>query len=296
MRRILVFGAGGQLGQEIVARSGAFPAQIAARSRGETDIADRASVAAALDQIRPDVVVNAGAYTKVDKAESDRDEAHRSNVLGPGIVAEECAQRDVPLIHFSTDYVFDGGKQGAYCEDDPLSPLGVYGATKAEGEDAIRQAAERHIILRTSWVYGVYGANFLKTILRLAKERDELRIVDDQYGCPTSTADLAEAALRLAALPEHRWGTYHFAGSGATTWHGFAREIVDRQAAFTGRRPPVSPITTADYPTPARRPANSELDSDLFHASFGWRALPWQERVREAVQTLCGQFGRSTSP
>ena len=195
----------------------------------------------------------------------------------------------IPLLHVSTDYVFDGTKATAYVEDDPIAPLGVYGRSKAEGEAAVRRVLEHHVILRTSWVYGVYGANFLKTVLRLARERDELRIVADQRGCPTGTADIAEAILAIApplARREPVWGTYHFAGQGVTTWHGFASEIVDAQAADHQPAPAVVPISTAEYPTAAQRPANSELDSSRFAATFGIKAKDWRERTRQVTAAL----------
>jgi dTDP-4-dehydrorhamnose reductase len=184
----------------------------------------------------------------------------------------------VALIHISTDYVFDGAKTGPYVETDLVGPLGVYGATKAAGEEAVRQALKQHIILRTSWVYGEYGANFLKTVVRLAQDRDELRIVADQRGRPTSSRDIASALLRLA--PRLRagadiWGTYHFAGAGETTWHEFACRIVAAQAALTGRTPRVEAIAGSDYPTAARRPANSVLNCDRFERVFGFGGRPW---------------------
>jgi dTDP-4-dehydrorhamnose reductase len=290
MVALLVFGADGQLGQEISATAAAQGLALAAVSHRDADIADASAVGAAIARAAPQVVVNAAAYTKVDQAESAVAEAFRANEAGAGAVATACAAAKVPLIHISTDYVFDGTKSGAYREDDPIAPLGIYGRSKAAGETAVRASLSQHLILRTSWVYGRYGANFLKTMLRLAKERDELTIVADQRGCPTGTADLAAAILRIAPRlgvgEPALWGTYHFAGIGVTTWHGFASEVVDAQARFTGRRPRVAAITTAQYPTPARRPANSELDTSKFTATFGFRAAPWQERARSVVEAL----------
>jgi len=288
---ILVFGSGGQLGQEILlaARSRAIP--VTGVTRAEADVADAAAVEAALTAARPNLVVNAGAYTKVDKAETDEAEAFRANATGPGILGRACAAAGVPLVHVSTDYVFDGSQPGAYRESDPIAPLGVYGRSKAAGEAALREACDRHLILRTSWVYGIHGANFLKTMLRLAADRDELRVVADQRGCPTSTLDLADAILHAATRirdGQTDFGTYHLAGQGVTTWHGFASRIVEAQAPLTGRTPLVVPITTPEYPTPARRPANSELDSSLFARTFGYTAKPWEERTDEAVKTLVG--------
>jgi dTDP-4-dehydrorhamnose reductase len=286
---IVVFGAGGQLGQELVACAGARSIALQALARDQVDISDEAAVLDALARLRPQVVVNAAAYTKVDKAESEPEAAWRANVAGPDLLARATHSVGAALIHISTDYVFDGSKSGAYVETDPITPLGVYGRTKAEGEQAVRAQQPRHIILRTSWVYGAYGHNILKTVLRLAAEREELRFVADQRGCPTATRDLAEAILGIAprlAADEPLYGTYHFAGTGVTTWHGFVERVVAAQAPLTGRRPVVVPITTADYPTPAWRPVNSELDSGLFAATFGIRAQRWEERVDETVATL----------
>jgi dTDP-4-dehydrorhamnose reductase len=293
MRRpILVFGAGGQLGQELMAQASAAPAgrDIAGLTRLEADICDALALARQIDAIRPRLIVNAAAYTAVDKAESEPEAAWRVNVTGAACLARAAAAAAVPLIHLSSDYVFDGGQPGAYRESDALAPLGVYGRTKAEGEAQVRAAAPRHIILRTAWVYGRYGHNFLKTMLRLARERPHLRVVADQYGCPTATRDLAEAIFaidrRLAHGDDNAWGTYHFAGTGATSWHGFAAAIVAAQARWTGLHPPVAAIATEDYPTPARRPLNSQLDSTGFAAAFGYRAAPWRARVVEVVEAL----------
>lgn len=286
---ILLFGAGGQLGQELFARATFRSVPLQALTRAEIDIADEAAIRGAIARARPSVIVNAAAYTKVDKAESEPDAARRANAIAPALLARAARAADAALVHISTDYVFDGSKTGAYTEADPVSPLGVYGRSKAEGEDAVRAALPRHLIVRTSWVYGAYGHNILKTVLRLAAERDELRFVADQRGCPTSTHDLAEAILGIAprlAAREPLSGTYHFAGTGATTWHGFVERVVAAQAAFTGRRPRVIPITTADYPTPAHRPANSELASGLFAATFGIRAEPWERQVEATVTQL----------
>jgi dTDP-4-dehydrorhamnose reductase len=293
---ILVFGSGGQLGQELTASTRTSGTPLIGLSRAEVDIADQASVRRAISGIKPRVVINAGAYTKVDRAETEAEEAVRANATGPEVLARACATAGLPLIHVSTDYVFDGSKPDAYRESDPIAPLGVYGRSKATGEEAIRAALPQHVIVRTAWVYGVYGANFLKTILRLAGERDELRIVADQHGCPTATADLAAALLAAAqTLSKGRgaYGTYHFAGSGVTTWHGFAQRIVDAQKPLTGRAPAVVPISTQDYPTPARRPVNSALDSSLFGQTFGITARPWEQAADEAVQRL---FAHPSTP
>lgn len=284
---ILVFGRG-QVGEALAEQAAATGLPATVLSHGEADIADPVDVADAIDRTRPAFLVNAAAYTAVDKAESEPGAAHRANAEGPRVIAEAAARRGVPLLHISTDYVFDGTKVGAYVEDDPTAPLGVYGDTKLAGEKAVRATLPEHVILRTAWVYGRHGRNFLKTMMKLAGERPELRVVADQRGSPTSADDIAAAILRVAAAKEGsaRWGTYHFAGTGETTWHGFAARIVAEQAAVTGKRPEVVPITTAEYPTPARRPANSVLDSGRFAAAFGYRARPWEAETRRIVQAL----------
>jgi dTDP-4-dehydrorhamnose reductase len=286
---ILLFGGNGQLGRELTALATARSVPLRALSHAEADIADTKAVAEAIAVTRPSVVVNAAAYTRVDRAESEPAAATRANAAGPAVLSAACAGARLPLVHVSTDYVFDGRKNGPYVENDPVAPLGVYGRTKAEGEAAVRRVLTEHLILRTSWVYGVYGHNILKTVLRLAQEHVELRFVADQRGCPTSTADIADAILcaapRLVAGQRVR-GNYHFAGTGATTWYDFACHVVATQAELTGRRPHVVPITTGEYPTPARRPANSELDSTRFAEAFGLRAEHWESRVEDAVQTL----------
>jgi len=294
---ILVFGGNGQLGRELARAGAAAGVPLVAMSRSEADIADAAAVRRALATHKPQLVVNAAAYTKVDLAETEVQAARQGNEIGPTLLAEACAELSLPLIHISTDYVFDGTKAGPYVESDPVAPTGSYGRSKAAGEAAVRAASLRHVIIRTAWVYGAFGNNFLKTMLRLAASRDELRVVADQRGCPTSTADLADAILsiapRLIAGPDV-WGTYHFAGSGVTTWHGFATRIVAAQAPLTGRNPRVTPITTAEYPTPARRPANSALDCEKFARVFGIRARPWEDETDRITRAVVGaQLGKA---
>lgn len=287
--KLLVLGAQGQLGQELAALCAMRGIAARLMTRRECDVADASQILAALESTRPSVVVNAAAYTKVDQAEKEISLAQRANCEGPAILAEASANLGVPLIHVSTDYVFDGSKSSAYVETDPVMPLGVYGLSKEAGERAIRVVQNRHIIVRTAWVYGTYGRNFLKTMLDLAATREGWGVVNDQVGNPTGTADLAVALLAAAEKTSRDsscWGTYHFAGQGDATWFEFAEEIVAAQAAFTGRRPALRAIATEDYPTPARRPRNSRLNSDLFASVFGVRALPWRERTRDVVKTI----------
>ncbi len=291
---LLVFGAAGQVGQELLALAAARDVPASGVTRVEADITDAEAVTALLAARRPRLIVNAAAYTAVDRAESEPDAAEAGNATGPAVLARAADAAGVALLHLSTDYVFDGSKPGPYTEDDPIAPLGVYGRTKAEGEARVRAAARRHVILRTAWVYGAYGSNFLKTMLRLAGERDRLRVVGDQLGCPTATIDIAEAILavdRTLADGGQGYGTFHFAGTGDTSWHGLAEAIVRAQAPRTGRHPPVEAITTAEYPTPARRPANSRLASRRFADVHGYRAAPWPDRVEEIVARLvCGKM------
>jgi dTDP-4-dehydrorhamnose reductase len=286
---ILVFGSGGQLGQELARMAAPREIALTALTHAQTDVSNRSAVAAALTEYRPSLVVNAAAYTKVDRAETETCAALRGNARGPAVLASACAGAEVPLVHISTDYVFDGTQARAYLESDPINPINAYGHSKAVGEAAVRRHQPRHVILRTSWLYGEFGQNFLKTIVRLAQEREELRVVTDQRGSPTSTRDLADAILRMVprlAAGEEVWDTYHFTGSGVTTWHGFASCIVAAQAPLTGRKPTVSAITTAEFPTQARRPAHCELDCSRFERTFGFRARPWAEETTEITQAV----------
>jgi len=286
---ILLFGGNGQLGQEMTRASAARAMPLVALSRAQADVTDRAAVGAAIKRHGSSLVVNAASYTKVDLAEIEIEATRQANEVGPAIVGAACAAAGVPLIHISTDYVFDGSKPGPYVEDDPIAPINSYGRSKAAGEQAVRETVPRHLIIRTSWIYGEFGQNFLKTMLQLAATRDELRVVADQRGCPTSTPDLAGAILTIVPRmlrDEKIRGTYHFAGSGVTTWHGFASRIVAAQAPLTGRTPRVTPITTAEFPTAARRPANSELDCSRFEGVFGFRGRPWTTETDTITRTV----------
>lgn len=249
-------------------------------------MSNRSEVTTLLDAERPDVVVNASAYTNVDRAETEPERAFAVNASGPRWLAEWCDLHHSALIHVSTDYVFDGQKAGAYAESDPTGPLGVYGASKLAGEEHVRATLERHVILRTSWLFSAHGHNFVKTMLRLGRERDVLRVVSDQHGRPTAADDLADAILSVAAsLPQRQggFGTFHFAGAGATTWFDFACTILREHLAHADRSPEMIPITTADYPTPAKRPRNSVLDTAAFEAVHGIRPRAWQDGLREVL-------------
>jgi dTDP-4-dehydrorhamnose reductase len=285
---ILVFGAAGQLGQELVTGAAHRAVPLVGLSHRQVDILDAAAVESAIANERPSLVVNAAAYNAVDRAETDSAAAFRINADGPATLARACSRVGVPLVHISTDYVF-GAEPGPHTEDDATAPLGVYGLSKKAGEDAVREFCPGHLILRTAWLFGLYGTNFLKTFLRLAATEDELRIVADQRGSPTSTADLAEAIFAAAdasAAGEVPWGTYHVAGSAPASRYELAAHIVAAQAPRTGRRPPVVPITAAQYAAPAPRPSNAVLDSAKFAAAFGRRPGAWQPAVDRLVPQL----------
>jgi dTDP-4-dehydrorhamnose reductase len=262
-------------------------------SRKDCDITDRAALEAAIGP-EFDLIVNAAAYTQVEQAESDSRKAFAVNEDGARLVAETCAASGVPLVHFSTDYVFDGTLPRPYTEADATHPLGVYGKSKLAGEQAIIRAHERHIILRTSWVYAAHGHNFVKTMLRLGEDKDrKLAVVADQTGCPTSARDLAEAVnvlaplLKTARLP---WGVYHCAGAGTTTWHGFAQEIFRLREELTGLGPPVvGAIPSSEYPSKCPRPKNSALDCGRLQRLTGIALRPWQTALREVMAELMAE-------
>jgi len=281
---ILVTGADGQVGRELVARS--LPGETVATTRKVLDIANADAVAATIARCRPLAVINAAAYTAVDKAENEPAAAYAANRDGPAVLARACADAEIPLLHLSTDYVFDGTKSEPYTEQCPTNPLGVYGQSKWEGEEAIRRYLPQHVILRVSWVFGAYGNNFVRTMLRLGQERDELRVVADQRGAPTYAGAIAEALLAVARkLPSDLpWGTYHYTGAPATTWHGFAQVLFDEAVSLglLNRKPVVHAITTAEYPTPARRPENSELGSVALQ-NLALNPMPWIDGLRETL-------------
>ena len=255
------------------------------------DITQQEQIDRMVAEIRPGLVINAAAYTRVDRAESESAPAFQVNRDGSGNLAHACAKSGIPLIHISTDYVFDGEKGSGYLESDTVSPLGVYGHSKAEGEELVRDRVKEHIILRTSWLYGVYGHNFVKTMLRLGREKQTLPVVSDQFGSPTSASDLAETALTIARrcfqkLPV-AWGTYHFCNQGVTTWYLFAREIFDVAADLGMRqRPEVNPISTDRYPTKARRPMYSALDCGRIKTHFNIHPKPWQESLKITIERI----------
>ena len=291
---VLLFGGNGQVGHELRRSLRALGNVVVTTRSGELPVGARCEVAdfdrpdtlaALVERVAPAIVVNAAAYTAVDKAEDDVDAAFRTNAEAPGVLARACALRDIPFVHYSTDYVFDGQGSRPYREDDQTAPLGVYGASKLAGEDAIRAAGDRHLILRTAWVYGRHGHNFMKTMLRLGADRDELRVVADQVGTPTPAALIADVTTELLGLRDAPSGTFHLTPRGETSWHGFAEAILEEALArgLIPRAPKVIPIATSDYPTRARRPGYSRLDIGRLEQVLG-RALPeWRTGLRQVL-------------
>ena len=292
MRDVLVTGANGQLGTEL--RRVVWPEgwQVTAIDVADLDLTDPAAIAAKVAERPWAAVINGGAYTAVDQAERDAVAAWQVNALAPAAFGAACATAGIPLVQVSTDYVFAGDKTGAWLPDDPTGPLGVYGASKLGGELAVRTSGARHAIVRTAWVVSAHGNNFVKTMLRLAAERDVIRVVADQQGSPTAAADLAAVlatiAVRLADDPAAPGGTVHFSNAGATTWADFARAIFAQSIARGGPNARVEGIATSDYPTPARRPANSLLDHSAIRAAYGIEPRPWQAALSDILDDLIG--------
>lgn len=304
MTRLLLVGANGQVGREL-RRSLSPLGEVVAATRGGrlgdngtcvvADLADPHALTRLVRDVAPSVVVNAAAYTAVDKAEGEREVAFQVNAEAPAAMARACADLDIPLVHYSTDYVFDGQATRPYREDDPVAPLGVYGASKLAGEQAVRAAGGRHFIFRTAWVYAAHGHNFLRTMLRLGAERDELRVVADQAGTPTPAALIADvtatALSKALAGAAPAAGTWHLVADGQTTWHGFA-EAIFAEAVAAGllpRAPRVLPIGTADYPTPAQRPAYSCLDTSRLRHDFGVGLPAWEQGLAGIIGELAAQ-------
>lgn len=294
---IAVIGATGQVARALQREGARRASNLVVAGRPVIDVASHASVTRVLDGIAPVLVINAAAYTAVDQAESDEAAAFRINRNGPHYLAKWCAAHSVPLIHISTDYVFDGRKQSPYSESDVCRPLNAYGRSKLAGEDAIRDALAEHLIVRTAWVYSADGRNFLKTMLRLGAERDVIEVVADQYGTPTSADDIAAALLDIGdALlrggANAPWGTYHMVAGGQTTWHGFAKHIFAVAASESHKTPRVEPILTESYPTPAARPAYGVLGTTEIRRAFGTVLPPWQESVAACVRRLVPHSAR----
>lgn len=292
-KKVLLTGINGQVGYALLPQLADF--DLIGLSRNQLDLTDVDAIRHTVRAVKPDLIINPAAYTAVDKAESEADLAYAINATAPQILAEEAGKVGSALIHFSTDYVYDGDKPKAYVENDAVNPCSVYGASKLAGEEAIRQVGIPHLILRTSWVYGAYGKNFLNTILRLASERDSLGIVADQFGAPTSSTSIAMALKALLSKWEPAGnfnGTYHFTNAGLTSWHGFASEIVKQYQALA-KQPPlkiraadIAELTTEDYPTPAARPKNSSLDNSKLKQAFDIALPSWQEGLQMVMRQL----------
>ncbi|MDR6407576.1 dTDP-4-dehydrorhamnose reductase [Paraburkholderia terricola] len=289
---ILLTGVNGQVGFEL-ARSLQGLGRVVALDRGRLDLGNLDQVRSVVREVKPTLIVNPAAHTAVDKAESEPDLAMRLNAEAPAVLAEEARRLDAALVHYSTDYVFDGTKIGAYVEDDAVNPQNVYGKSKLAGEQAIAASGCSHLIFRTSWVYGTRGKNFLLTMLRLGAERDELSVVADQIGAPTwsnTIATLTSNVLSQSVVgdPDDWWkrnsGVYHLTASGVTSWHGFAQAIFDNSTL--AKKPTVKPIPAASYPTPAARPANSRMSNDKLYATFGVKAPEWEDALRLSLDSL----------
>ena len=297
--RVLVFGRVGQVGWELRHKLACL-GQVAAVDYPEIDFTRPESIREAVRAAQPAAIVNAAAYTAVDKAEAEPALAYAINAAAPAVLAEEARRLGSILVHYSTDYVFDGAKQSPYLETDPPNPLNVYGKTKLAGDEAIQSAGGDYLILRTSWVYGARGSNFLLTMLRLARERSELRIVDDQTGAPTSSECIAQATANLLAqllAPQGgglqgRSGVYNLTNAGETTWFGFAKAFLSKPPGVTGAMAPnLIPITTAEFPRPARRPANSRLSCRRVEETFGVRMPHWEDALALVLETLAAGTG-----
>ncbi len=292
--RVLIVGRTGQVGRELALHFAGTHAVVAV-DRGELNLGSPEQIHSVVAEAKPDVIVNAAAYTAVDRAEAEPEVAEAVNARAPGVLAEAARKTGALLVHYSTDYVFNGAKSVPWVEDDPTGPLNVYGRTKLAGEEAIRAVGGRYLIFRTSWVYGPTGKNFLLTMLRLGRERAELGVVDDQFGAPTTAGELARATQAVVAEvlagrcgTKDAWaGVYHMTCNGETTWCGFTRAIFARAGALLdGRTPQVNPIASADYPTPARRPRHSVLANGKLEKQFGVRLLPWAEALDAVLDQL----------
>lgn len=292
--KILVIGTSGQLGWETLRQAEKLGFDATGLSTSHLDITKPAQIENTFSNYQPALVINAAAYTHVDRAESEKKLAFSVNRDGPANLAESCAKTDTPLIHISTDFVFDGKKKSPYNEKDPVKPLGIYGRSKEAGEQKIRLYLRQHIILRTSWLYGVHGRNFVKTMLKLGMEKEIIKVVADQYGSPTAAADLAVAVLvigkRIQKGAEIKWGTYHYCGQGVTTWYDFAEAIFEFARPYGSiKLTRVEPITTDRYPTQAKRPIFSALDCSLIQKHFGIKSKPWRESLKITIQQLCSR-------
>ncbi len=288
--KAIISGANGQVGWELTRKSRIGKIEIAGFSHQILDITDIHSIQKVVDKYRPDIFINAAAYTSVDQAESEPDMAFAVNRTGPANIARVCKKLKIPLIHISTDYVFDGSAPIPYTEEHPVSPIGVYGKSKWEGEKIIRATLFSHIIIRVSWVFGGHGNNFVKTMLRLGKTGNPIKIVDDQQGCPTPARDIAAVIWKIVELiinskDQSLWGTYHYCGSGETTWYGFAKEIFTlAEPLLNYQSPDIIPVATSEYPTLAKRPANSVLSCKKIKNKMGIIIQPWTTELYNVLK------------
>ncbi|MFO7667001.1 MAG: dTDP-4-dehydrorhamnose reductase [Desulfobacterales bacterium] len=286
--KILITGSEGQLGWELLRQAAFFNIEAVGLDLPFLDITDEPGIIKVVNEHKPDILINAAAYTNVDKAETDEKTCFAVNVNGPENLASACRNAEIPMIHISTDYVFDGTNKIPYTENDPVAPASVYGRSKVEGENGVRNILEKHVILRTSWLYGFHGHNFVKTILRLGMEKEVIGVVSDQFGSPTSAADLAETILiisnRFLKGNETAYGTYNYCGEGITSWHGFAEKIIETAKLYSPVITKfVKPLTTDEYPTKAKRPAFSALDCRLIQQKFGITPKPWQKSLEAVI-------------
>lgn len=290
--KILITGAQGQVGKELAQIANEKGFDVVAASRADLDITQAQSVENYITQCQPDIVINAAAHTAVDKAESEQDLAFAINRDGAKNIANACKKQNIPLLHISTDYVFDGTKSEPYSEDDTVSPLGIYGESKWQGEEAIRKNLNDYLILRVAWVFGAQGNNFVKTMMRLGNDRDELNVVADQFGGPSPAKNIAHTLINLAEQYQTdntlAWGTYHYCGNLKTTWYDFAKEIFKQafELGLLNKKVKVNPITTEEYPTAAERPGNSMLDCSKLKTTFGIEMPEWKEALKQVLMEL----------
>lgn len=289
---ILITGSKGQVGTELVIEAIKRDHKVHAYGSQELDISNLEQVNSTVQRIKPDVIINAAAYTAVDKAETETELAYAVNARGSENLAKACKEQNIPLLHISTDYVYDGDKRTPYIETDPPNPTGVYGASKLEGDQKIEQIWHKHIIIRVSWVFGEQGNNFVKTMLRLAEQRDELSIVDDQFGAPTSAKAISHCLLDILThqqfnLSDCSWGTYNFQSDPGTTWFGFAQVIFQQanQWGVLNKQMKLNPIPSSEFPTPVKRPANSKLDGKKLQQLFGIEPADWKSDLSEMLKS-----------